>query len=508
MHVWDPSEGPVPYILAMDQGTTGSWAIVIAHDGTIKGSAYRELAQRFPRAGWRRIRKRSGRPRWTSRSRRSSGRTCGRTISLPSALPISVKQPSCGTAQRARRSTRPSSGRTRRSADLCDRLRADGCEPLVQRRTGLQLDPYFSGTKVAWILDHVPDVRRRAEDGTLAFGTVDSWLVWKLTGGRLHVTDPSNALRTMLFNIQTGRWDEELLRLFRIPAGLLPDVLGSSEVYGAITAVQGLQQMPIGSLLGDQQAALFGQLCVSPGTTKNTYGTGCFLRQHIGDKPVASRHGLVTTVAWNIRERMQYALEGSVLIGGAVVQWLRDGLGLIRSAAESETLARSVSDNGGVYFVPAFTGLGAPHWDPYARGLLVGLTRGTTFAHLARAALESIAYQVADVLDAMRDGSGFQVEELRVDGGASRNDWLMQFQSDLLGLPVIRSTVTETTAQGAAYLAGLAVGFWTSQQEFAGRDRIEHRFEPQILRGQATALRERWTAAVMRSKGWETSEHS
>lgn len=499
----------MPYILAMDQGTTGSRAMVIAHDGTIKGGAYRELAQRFPRAGWV---EQDPQEIWTSQV--DVAIEALERADVPpheiAAVGIANQRETTLLWDRATgEAIHPAIvWQDRRTAALCDRLRADGCEPLVQQRTGLRLDPYFSGTKVAWILDHVPDARRRAEGGTLAFGTVDSWLVWMLTGGRLHVTDPSNASRTMLFNIQTGRWDEELLRLFRIPAGLLPDVLGSSEVYGAITAVQGLRQMPIGSLLGDQQAALFGQLCVSPGNTKNTYGTGCFLLQHTGDKPVASRQGLVTTVAWHIRERMQYALEGSVFIGGAVVQWLRDGLGLIRSATESETLARSVSDNGGVYFVPAFTGLGAPHWDSYARGLLVGLTRGTTAAHLVRAALESIAYQVADVLDAMREGSGLPVEELRVDGGASRNDWLMQFQSDLLGLPVIRSTVAETTAQGAAYLAGLAVGFWTSQQELAGRSRIEHRFEPQISRGQATALRERWTAAVMRSKGWETSEHS
>jgi len=391
----------------------------------------------------------------------------------------------------------------RRTADFCERLKADGAGETIQAKTGLLIDAYFSASKIRWILDNVPGARGRAAAGRLAFGTVDTWLVWKLTAHERHVTDVSNASRTMLFNIHTMRWDDELLRLFDVPASMLPDVRLSSEVYGQVSSTLGIEQVPIAGIAGDQQAALFGQMCLQPGMSKNTYGTGCFLLQHIGTEPKRSKQQLVTTVAWQIGGRTEYALEGSVFIGGAVVQWIRDGLGLIRSAPEIEKLASSVADNGGVYLVPAFAGLGAPHWDAYARGTIVGITRGTSAAHIARAALESIAYQVADLLDAMAADSGIALKELRVDGGAATNDTLMQFQADLLGVPVVRPAITETTALGAAYLAGLAVGFWPSVDAITGQWRVDRRFEPALPQAAASVLRERWTAALERSKGWE-----
>ena len=372
----------------------------------------------------------------------------------------------------------------------------------MQAKTGLLVDAYFSASKIRWILDNVPGARARAESGKLAFGTVDSWLVWKLTGHERHVTDVSNASRTMLFNIHTLAWDEELLGLFGVPASLLPDVRSSSEVYGHISASLGIERVPIAGIAGDQQSALFGQMCRTPGMSKNTYGTGCFLLQNIGTTPTRSRNQLVTTVAWQVGGRTAYALEGSVFIGGAVVQWVRDGLGLIRTAADIEPLAASVADNGGVYLVPAFAGLGAPHWDPYARGTIVGITRGTSAGHIARAALESIAYQVADLLDAMHADAGIRLTELRVDGGAASNNALMQFQADLLGVPVVRPAVTETTAAGAAYLAGLAVGYWPSVEAITGQWKVDRRFEPSMSRDAALAMRERWTSALERAKGW------
>ena len=376
----------------------------------------------------------------------------------------------------------------RRTAPWCERLRAAGSETLFQQRTGLVLDAYFSASKIAWILDNVPGARARAEAGELAFGTVDTWLLWKLTGGAKHITDVTNASRTLLFNIHTGQWDDELLRLCNIPRAILPEVHSSCEVYGTPLANLGLPPAPVAGIAGDQQAALFGQMCLNPGMTKNTYGTGCFMLRTIGPKPTASAHRLLTTIAWKIGEQMTYALEGSVFVAGAVVQWLRDGLGIIESAADVEKLAASVPDNGGVYLVPAFSGLGAPHWDPYGRGLMIGLTRGTTKSHIARAALEGIAFQVADLVDAMTADTGEPVKELRVDGGASQNDFLMQFQADLLGVPVVRPAVTETTALGAAYLAGLAVGLWPSPQAIAGHHAIQHRFEPRLGRDQADAF--------------------
>jgi glycerol kinase len=390
----------------------------------------------------------------------------------------------------------------RRTADFCEHLRREGRAPLIQQRTGLLIDSYFSASKISWILENVFGARALAESGKLAFGTVDTWLIWKLTGGRVHATDASNASRTMLFNIHTGAWDRELLDLFRIPLSMLPAVRSSSEIYAEVSAAKGLDAIPLAGIAGDQQAALFGQRCIRPGLTKNTYGTGCFMLQNTGRRAVPSSNQLVTTVAWKIEDVTEYALEGSVFVGGAVVQWLRDGLGLIRKSEDVEVLAKSVPDNGGVYFVPAFVGLGAPHWDSYARGSIFGLTRGTTSGHLARAAVESIAYQVADLLDAMRLDSGDSVAELRVDGGAAANDSLMQFQSDILRVPVVRPAVTETTALGAALLAGLAVSFWKNGLDATASTK-DRRFEPQMPESQAHSLRARWNEAVARSKAWE-----
>jgi glycerol kinase len=365
------------------------------------------------------------------------------------------------------------------------------------------LDAYFSGTKVRWILDNVPGARALAEAGDLAFGTIDTWLIWNLTGGAVHVTDASNASRTLLYDIRKGAWDHELLRLLDVPSALLPEVRSSSEVYGTTKEDWFGGAIPIAGTAGDQQAALFGQMCTRPGMVKNTYGTGCFMLMNTGTDAVASKNNLVTTVAWKIGDRTEYALEGSIFIAGAVVQWLRDGLGLFASSAEVEALAARVADNGGVYLVPAFAGLGAPHWDPYARGILAGLTRGTTAAHIARAALEGIAYQVADVLAAMEADSGLRLAELRADGGAAANDLLMQFQADLLRVPVVRPTVLETTALGAAYLAGLAVGFWKSRDEIAGQWQIDRRYTPTMPAAQVDTLIRGWRKALDRAKRWE-----
>ena len=390
----------------------------------------------------------------------------------------------------------------RRTAGLCDQLKNAGHEKLIQERTGLLIDSYFSATKIRWILDHVAAARRLADAGRLAFGTIDSWLIWKLTSGKLHITDVSNASRTMLFNIHRCEWDEELLRLLEIPRSLLPEVRASSEVYSEVTTTLGLGSIPIAGIAGDQQASLFGQRCTSPGLAKNTYGTGCFLLQNTGRDAVPSKNRLVTTVAWKIGDAVEYALEGSVFIGGAVVQWLRDGLHVIHNSNEVEALANSVSDNGGVYMVPAFVGLGAPHWDQYARGAIFGITRATTSGHLARAALESIAFQVADVLDAMQLDAGTPLPELRVDGGAAVNETLLRFQADILGIPVVRPAVMETTALGAAYMAGIATGFWRDAGEIASMPLEEKRYEPRMSRSESDPLRGRWKEALSRSKGW------
>jgi glycerol kinase len=391
----------------------------------------------------------------------------------------------------------------RRTASFCAELKAQGHETLIQQRTGLLIDAYFSASKICWILDHVPHARQLADAGRLAFGTVDTWLLWKLTGGRLHITDATNASRSMLFNLHSGSWDNDLLALFRIPVSMLPTVRPSSEVYGEVTSVPGLNGIPIAGIAGDQQAALFGQRCTTSGVTKNTYGTGCFMLQSTGTRAVTSTSRLLTTVAWKIGDTTNYALEGSVFVGGAVVQWLRDGLGIIRTSSGVEPLADSVSDNGGVYFVPAFVGLGAPHWDSDARGSIFGLTRGTTAGHIARAALESIAYQVADLMDAVQTDTGTSLRELRVDGGASANDALMQFQADILGVPVVRPSITETTALGAAFLAGLGVGFWRELQTILDLPQEERRFSPRMPQTKVEQLRKRWNEAVSRTRDWE-----
>jgi glycerol kinase len=495
----------MPYILALDEGTTSARAIIFDQEGTIKAVAQKEFEQFFPKAGWV---EHDPEDIWATQIG-VAAEALGRARLRPSdvaAVGITNQRETTIVWDRASGQAihKAIVWQDRRTAPLCEKLRADGCEPLIQQRTGLLLDAYFSGSKVAWILDNVPGARQKAEAGQLAFGTVDSWLVWKLTNGQKHLTDVTNASRTLLFNIHTLAWDDELLRLLRIPKSMMPEVRSSSEVYGYITDTLGLGQAPVAGIAGDQQAALFGQMCLTPGMTKNTYGTGCFMLQNTGTTPVASGHRLLTTIAWKLGDRTEYALEGSVFVGGAVVQWLRDGLGIIASSGDVEALAASVPDNGGVYLVPAFSGLGAPDWDPYARGAILGLTRGTTKGHIARAALEGIAYQVADLVEAMAGDAGFPLTELRVDGGASQNDLLMQLQADLLGVPVVRPAVTETTAMGAAYLAGLAVGFWKSPAAIAGAQAIERRFEPRMGRPQADALLARWSAALERAKKWET----
>jgi glycerol kinase len=493
----------VRYVLALDQGTTSSRALLFDQAGTVHAVAQQEFDQIFPQPGWvehrpeqiifsqiavalEAIAKAGARP--------ADVAAIGITNQRETAIVWNREtgQPVCNAIV----------WQDRRSADLCQRLRTEGHGPLIQRHTGLLVDSYFSASKISWILDNVPGARSLAESGKLAFGTVDTWLLWRLTRGGVHATDASNASRTMLFNIHTGHWDHELLDLFRVPHSMMPSVQSSSEVYGEVSE-KGLEGIPIAGIAGDQQSALFGQRCIRPGLTKNTYGTGCFMLQNTGRRAVPSSNRLVTTVAWKIGDTTEYALEGSVFVGGAVVQWLRDGLGLIRRSEEVEALAKSVPDNGGVFFVPAFVGLGAPHWDSYARGSIFGLTRGTTAGHLARAAVESIAYQVADLLDAMRKDSRDPVQELRVDGGAAANDSLMQFQADILGVPVVRPAVTETTALGAAYLAGLGVGFWPGDLDAAGAGK-ERRFEPKMPASQSRSLRERWTEAVSRSKNWES----
>ena len=492
----------MPYILALDQGTTSSRALLFDQEGSVRAVAQKEFDQIFPQPGWV--------EHDPDQIASSQIAVALEALAKANAKPADIAAMGI-TNQREttivwNRETREPIHNAivwqdRRTADFCERLRSEGHGPLIQQRTGLLIDSYFSGTKIAWILDNVSGARTLAEKGKLAFGTVDTWLVWKLTQGKVHATDVSNASRTMVFNIHTCAWDHELLDLLRIPASVLPEVRSSSEKYADVSGVNGLDGISIAGVAGDQQAALYGQRCHAPGMTKNTYGTGCFMLQNTGPRAVPSSNRLVTTVAWKIGEITEYALEGSVFIGGAVVQWLRDGLGLIRSSQDVEALANSVSDNGGVYLVPAFVGLGAPHWDSYARGSIFGLTRGTTAGHVARAAVESIAYQVADLLDAMRRDSGDPVKELRVDGGAAANDSLMQFQADILGIPVVRPAVTESTALGAAYLAGMAVGFWPRELNQSAQSEL--RFEPGMPPQRAQNLRNRWNEAVDRSKAWE-----
>jgi glycerol kinase len=496
------------FILALDQGTTSSRAIVFDQAGSIVGTAQEEFPQIYPQPGWV---EHDPETIWSTQLR--TGRAALRKANIvPERIAaIGLTNQRETTLVWERRTGRPIFNaivwQCRRTAALCERLKAEGFDKTIRLKTGLVTDPYFSGTKIAWILDNVPEARTRAERGELAFGNVDTFLLWRLSAGRLHITDPSNASRTMLFNIHTLQWDEEILRYLRIPPTLLPEVRASSEVYGEADPALFGAAIPLAGDAGDQQAATFGQGCYLPGMAKNTYGTGCFLLLNTGPQPVDSRAGLLTTVGWGLpaspgRADVTYCLEGSVFIAGAAVQWLRDGLGLIHSSGDVEPLARSVPDNGGVYFVPAFVGLGAPHWDAYARGTLVGLTRGSSAAHVARATLESIAYQSYDVIEAMRRDAGARLEALRVDGGAARNDLLMQFQADILGAPVQRPVVSETTALGAAYLAGLAVGLWPSLQALSSAWQLEREYLPSMPQAQRDVLLANWRRAVERSRNW------
>src|ERR1700722_16798273 len=494
------------YILAFDAGTTSVRAIVFDQEGQIQAVAQKEIRQIFPKPGWV---EQDPQEIWFTqmsvavealgRARIRPGDIAGIGITNQRETTIVWDRKTGDAVYNA------IVWQDRRTAEACDELRAAGHDKIINNRTGLLLDSYFSGTKIAWILDNVPGVRARAEAGDLLFGTVDTWLIWKLTSGHhVHVTDPSNASRTLLYNIHTGKWDQDLLKLFGIPAALLPEVRTSSEVYGEVSTSLGLQKVVVAGIGGDQQSALFGQMCVHPGQAKCTYGTGCFLLLNLGNKAIHSRNRLLTTAACQIGKKREFALEGSVFVGGAVVQWLRDGLRLVRSADEVNLLANSTADNGGVYLVPAFTGLGAPHWDPYARGMIIGLTRDTSAAHIARAALEGVAYQVADLADAMQADTGKKLKELRVDGGASQSAFMMQFQADLLQIPVVRPAVTETTALGAAYLAGLAVGYWKNLEGISKQWSVEKVFEPKMPRAQVAELRSRWNAALDRARNWET----
>ncbi|MHC4715492.1 MAG: glycerol kinase GlpK [Planctomycetota bacterium] len=492
------------HILALDQGTTSSRAIVFDRHGRCRGSASQEFRQIFPRPGWV---EHDPTELWSSQLAAARQAVAGAGLTFADIAAIGIANQRETTVVWDRRTGEPVCNaivwQDRRTAGACDRLREAGHEEVIQRKTGLRLDPYFSGTKLAWILDNVRGARRRAEAGELAFGTVDTWLVWNLTGGSVHVTDAANAARTLLLDIHTGRWDDDLLGILDIPPGVLPEVRSCSEVVGQTAPGVLETPVPVAGMVGDQQAALFGQMCVRRGMVKTTYGTGCFMLLNTGEQAVPSRSGLLTTIASRIGDRVQYALEGSVFVGGAVVQWLRDGLGLIDSAEEVESLAAGVPDNGGVVLVPAFAGLGAPHWDPYARGLMAGLTRGTTAGHLARAALEAIALQVADVLEAMEADAGVCIAEVRVDGGAAANDLLMQLQADVLGVPVLRPAMLETTAVGAACLAGLAVGFWQDLADLAGQWRADRTFTPAMPAEQVAGLRANWLKALDRAKGWQ-----
>ena len=487
------------YILALDQGTSSSRALVFDHEGNIRSIAQQEFTQIFPEPGWV---EHNPMEIWSSE--------VAVIAEAISRIGISGRELAAIGITNQRETTIVWDAETgapvynaivwqdRRTAALCEFLCEEGRDAMIREKTGLIVDAYFSGTKVKWILDNVPGARRRAQEGKLRFGTVDSWLVWNLTRGQVHVTDVSNASRTMLFNIHTLSWDEDLLELFEIPLSMMPEVRSSSEIYGYTSSALFAHEVPIAGIAGDQQAALFGQMCTRPGCVKNTYGTGCFLLMNTGEAPVQSYNNLLTTVAWKIGDTVNYALEGSIFTGGAVVQWLRDSLGVIRSSAEVEKLAASVPDNGGVYFVPALTGLGAPYWDPYAHGLICGLTRGATAAHIARAALESIAFQTMDIVGAMERDARMQLKELKVDGGASRNNLLMQFQADLLYTPVIRPRVTETTAMGACFLAGLAVGFWDSLEDIERYWEAERVFTPSED-VDVQALRAGWDDAVART---------
>lgn len=488
------------YILALDQGTTSSRAIVFDHEGQIRSVAQKEFPQYFPQPGWV---EHNPNEIWGAEASVIAEAISTIDITGLDIAAIGITNQRETTIVWDIDTDEPIYNaivwQDRRTAEFCDQLKADGLTETIRQKTGLIIDAYFSGTKIKWILDHVPGARKRAEEGKLRFGTVNSWLVWRLTRGETHVTDVTNASRTMLFNIHELKWDEELLKLFNIPLSMMPEVKSNSEIYGHTKTTIFAHKVPIAGIAGDQQAALFGQMCLDPGSIKNTYGTGCFVMLNIGEKPIVSKNNLLTTIAWQIGNKVNYALEGSIYVGGSVVQWLRDGLGIINHSSDVESLAQSVPDSGGVYFVPALTGLAAPYWDPYARGTIVGITRGTTAAHIARAALDGIAFQTYDIAQAMAKDMNDRLTELKVDGGASRNNLLMQFQADLLGIDVVRPKITETTAIGAAYLAGLGVGYWDSVDELRRQWKVERTFTPNLDSETVRTAREGWADAISRT---------
>jgi glycerol kinase len=493
------------YILALDQGTTSSRALLFDREGNICSVAHKEFTQIFPETGWV---EHDPNEIWSSQVAVAAEAISKFGINGKAVAGIGITNQRETTIVWDRKTGVPVYNaivwQDRRTSGYCDKLREKGHAPMIRDKTGLVIDAYFSGTKIRWILDNVDGARKKANRGELAFGTVDSWLVWKLTEGRTHVTDVTNASRTMLFNINTLKWDDEMLELMDIPRSMLPVVKDSSGIYDYTNTTFFASKVPIAGIAGDQQAALFGQMCVEEGMVKNTYGTGCFMLLNTGSKPFISKNNLVTTIAWKIGDNITYALEGSIFIGGAVVQWLRDGLGIIGSSSEVEALASSVKDNGNVFFVPAFTGMGAPYWNQYARGLLIGISRGTNRGHIARAALEGIAYQTMDVLNVMNKDTGVDIKELRVDGGAVVNNLLMQFQADILGIPVIRPQISETTALGAAYLAGLATGYWKDIEELKGQWKAGQKFTATMDREVSGRLRVKWADAVERAKSWSS----
>lgn len=497
------------YILSLDQGTTSSRAILFSKEGKIVAQAQHEFQQIYPNPGWV-----EHDPFEILTSQLSTAvEALGKAGARPrDVAAVGITNQRETTIVWDRETGKPVYNaivwQDRRTAPACKRLSENGAEKTIREKTGLLIDPYFSATKIAWILENVPGAREQANAGKLAFGTVDSWLIWNLTSGKKHITDYTNASRTMLFNIVEGKWDQEILRLLDIPESMMPEVVWSSEIVAEITTTLGLGSISIAGIAGDQQSALFGQLCLNPGDGKNTYGTGCFLLQNIGSRFVLSERKLITTLTCSLSKKLEYALEGSIFVGGAVVQWLRDSMNFIRSSQEVESLALSVKDSDGVVFVPAFVGLGAPHWDPYASGMIIGLQRGTQQGHIARAALESIAFQVADVVEAMNSDAKQPFQELRVDGGACINNLMMQFQADILGIPAVRPESIETTALGAAYLAGLATGFWGSPQEIWAQRKNDTRFEPTMDAKRAAELRQNWHKAVERSKHWTEGSNS
>jgi glycerol kinase len=491
------------YILSFDQGTTSSRAIVFHRSGAVIATAQKEFGQLYPQPGWV---EHDPNEIWYTQISVASEAVVKAGLTINDIITIGITNQRETTIVWDKQSGEPVYNaivwQDRRTADFCDKLKKDGSSIMISQKTGLVVDAYFSATKIKWILDNVAGAKEKARKGQLCFGTVDSWLLWKLTNGHVHATDVSNASRTMLCNIHTAEWDEELLRLFDIPAGMLPKIRSNSEVYGYTENVLTGKSVAISGMAGDQQAALFGQMCISPGMVKNTYGTGCFMLMNTGNKPVASKNNLLTTIAWKIGNELVYALEGSVFIAGAVVQWMRDGLEFIRTSSDVEPLTTKVNDNGGVYMVPAFAGLGAPYWNQHARGTIVGITRGTTTAHIARAAIESIAYQTMDVLKAMEADAGFSIKELRVDGGATVNNLLMQFQSDILNTNVVRPQITETTALGAAYLAGLAIGYWNGIHDIQEYWKVDRIFNPQMNQQDRSRLTKNWGRAIRAAEVW------